>query len=456
MFTSFISSEAIFQFPDGLKGKSVYSTGEKKSNSTGEKKSIARIKYLYKNSYGVKGPEIKDKSDHVELYKLITQAYIPYLERCCSEGHPLVYELPSGNELPSGIRIAHGGVQADKTSINDILNSNYCNFITALEKKPYSREELHTAGLLGPSFYAAASKSTSDVQKQADDIQTYTKLADNSAPAAISEITQGEITDYNGPIWTRFWQLDNSGVDLRRLIGICGHAPLGKLPMVYANNLCCDTTLADDGLKPEKRPAMGIEARLLSHECWRFDITLEIPVEAFCNGISKEITNYYIHNNAMEVNNFDVDQDKRLYKHYVGRTSIDNTVYSIWRTVLVETTLKPNNKFFWFAKPTYILVSVQQSTDESKDETKDKDVLTYNIISDIEGNLPFFVKSLALGKPENQLLLLGDTWDRGTTEEELQIWKLIQQHQAICIVGNRDANKVRWICELNNDFDWDE
>jgi len=451
MYNSFISSEAPFKFPPGLKKHQVYKAEDNKSKD--------RIIYLYEESYGVSKAAIKDKSDPVNLHNLVTNAYIPYLERCCDA---FGKKAPLVRKLPSTIRIAHGCIQHDKTDVNTILNYQYCRFISTLHKEPYSHEELKEAGLLGPSFYAAdEQKTSSDEQKQAESIRTYANLADKSAPDAVSTILKAVdksaliTSNYNGPIWTRFWQLEDTNTDKHKLIGICGHTPLGKLPMIYAKNMCCDTTYADDGFNPEKRPAMGIKARLISQEQWRFDIVLESPVEAFYDGVSKQIKEYYIHNNAMEDNpDITVVQNKNLYKHYVGRTTIDGDIYSIWRTVLVGTNLKPNEEDFWREKAVYTLTRAEHVTIADNELGGD----TYNIITDIEGNLSFFEKSLELGQPDTKLILLGDTWDRGNEEEELKIWELIQKkyggQDAICIVGNRDANKVRWICELYNDFKW--
>ena len=79
----------------------------------------------------------------------------------------------------------------------------------------------------------------------------------------------------------------------------------------------------------------------------------------------------------------------------------------------------------------------------------------YNIISDIEGNLPFFTDCMKLIDTTNTLVVLGDMWDRGTAEAEREIWtELFKLKKTIpnliTIVGNRDINKLRWLMELNN------
>jgi Icc-related predicted phosphoesterase len=79
----------------------------------------------------------------------------------------------------------------------------------------------------------------------------------------------------------------------------------------------------------------------------------------------------------------------------------------------------------------------------------------YNIISDIEGNLPFFTRCMELIDKTNTLVVLGDMWDRGTAKDEKKIWTDLSELKKtlpnlITIVGNRDINKLRWLMELNN------
>lgn len=422
---NFFVAEPVFNFPHGLK-----------NNIFGHES--LRIKYLYTKSYGVAEKDIHDKSDIEQLKNLVTTAYIPYLQYCCQGDQPLVKTLGKTN-----IQIAHGGIQQGMDDINTTLNIKYTAFINSLHKAPYDRSVLEANNLMGPSFYT----DDLDVNPlQAAEIQTYVNLADTPAPEAISKIT-GNVTEYNGPIWTRFWQLNNN-ISANVLIGICGHAPLGKLPMVYQNNLCCDTTYANGN--PNNRPPMNIRAELNSNECWKVDITLDKPVTAKFGSEGLNITSYCIHENNMTPAETpqDIDGKKKLYQHFVGETMIDGTTYSIWRTV--KSVVPDNNGDFWRIPPDYIL-KISELTSSSV-QYVDKEV--FNIITDIEGNLDFFERSLSMCC-DGKFVLLGDTWDRGTVNQELEIFRIIKELKPICVVGNRDANKARWILELYNDFDWE-
>lgn len=433
MYNSFIVAEPVFKFPHGLIDNNIY------------KKGSSRIKYLYTKSYGVLEKDIHDKTDIDKLEKLVIGAYIPYLEYCCIGNQPLVKTL--GN---TSIKIAHGGIQVGMENVNDKLNVKYMEFIKTLPKTPLIRSVLEANKLMGPSFY------TDDFvdegyQAEAAKIQTYVNLADTPAPKAISTITGRDATKYNGPIWTRFWQLNNNCSE-QVLIGICGHAPLGKLPMVYQNNLCCDTTYANGG--PNERPPMSIRAELNSQSCWRVDITLEDPVTANFGQKDLQITSYYIHENNMTPAMIpqNIEHGIKLYQHFVGETIIEDTAYSIWRTV--KSTVPDTDGNFWRIPPVYTLKQVDVQRDSHIAYVQYKGV--FHIITDIEGNLDFFKNSLKLSKiTDGKLVLLGDIWDRGTVDQELEIFKIIKELEPICVVGNRDANKARWIVELHNDFEWD-
>ena len=435
MYNSFIVAEPVFNFPHGLKNNIIY------------KKESLRIKYLYTKSYGVAEKDIHDKSDIEQLNNLVTTAYIPYLQYCCQGNQPLVKTLGNTN-----IQIAHGGIQQGMNDINTTLNIKYTEFITNLPGEPLDRSALKANKLMGPSFYTDGFDVNISSQLKAAEIQTYVNLADTPAPEAIYKIT-GCATEYNGPIWTRFWQLNNNS-SKNVLIGICGHAPLGKLPMVYQNNLCCDTTYANNG-NPNERPPMSIRAELNSNECWKVDITLNEPVTAkFDSGDGSEdlnITSYCIHENNMTLAEIpqDVEDGKKLYQHFVGETMINGTTYSIWRTA--KSAVVDNDVKFWRIPPDYILKIPSELTSSG---VQDVDKEVFHIITDIEGNLDFFEKSLSMCH-DGKLVLLGDIWDRGTVDQELKISDIIQHHKPICVVGNRDANKARWILELYNDFDWE-
>ena len=428
-------AEPVFNFPHGLKNNKIY------------KKESLRIKYLYTESYGVAEKDIHDKSDIDQLNNLVTTAYIPYLEYCCHGNHPLVKTLGNSN-----IKIAHGGIQQDMDVINTTLNQKYTEFITTLPKAPLIRSVLEAIKLMGPSFYTDDFDVNDPFQVKAAKIQTYVNLADTPSPEAVSKIT-GHDTEYNGPIWTRFWQLDNN-LDTKQLIGICGHQPLGKLPMVYQNNLCCDTTYAN--VDPISRTPMSIKAELNSTGCWSVEITLDKPVTAKFGPEDLHITSYCIHENNMTPAETpqDVEDGKKLYQHFVGETMINNTTYSIWRTA--KSADPDNNGNFWRISPVYILKIQPELILSGIHEVQDVDKEVFHIITDIEGNLDFFKKSLELSEHiGGKLVLLGDTWDRGTVNQELEIFRIIEELKPICVVGNRDANKARWILELYNDFDWE-
>ena len=90
----------------------------------------------------------------------------------------------------------------------------------------------------------------------------------------------------------------------------------------------------------------------------------------------------------------------------------------------------------------------EENKEENKEETKEE----YYIITDIEGNRRFFDDCLEMGDEDIPLLVLGDMWDRGTVADETAIWHTLGELPVpvITVVGNRDANKMRWFCELEN------
>jgi hypothetical protein len=108
----------------------------------------------------------------------------------------------------------------------------------------------------------------------------------------------------------------------------------------------------------------------------------------------------------------------------------------------------------------------------------------YYFISDIEGSTDFLDRCLGLiykldqpnktlGQDDAQrlveyalpgqkglIVVLGDCWDRGTQEEERQIFKTLEALETkghVLIAGNRDVNKVRFLKELHLEYPyWDK
>ena len=438
------------RFPNGLVKLPIQPVGENPTVQVSTKHEQDRINYLLKNTYGA--PEGKTKQ---ELATLLSEVYYPYLQRCCVKKQPLVYTLPI-----SKIQLAHGGISSSDKEVNASLNKLYCDFIDknghTVEACP--RKDLYEAGLLGHYYTGEFSnlitvksqrlqEKSQRLQESAREIQKFVNIADVPAKHTITALT-GVSPAQQGPIWTHFWELGNTERD-DVLLGICGHTPTGKLPMVFQNNMCCDTTYALGTSEDAKRnrPAMSIKATLSSLAKWRFDVNLKEPIDID----GGTIQNYYITNDIMQKYK-PPDGVEKKHQHFVGRTSTNGDVlYNIWR--LTKSEHDPSFFKFWRSTPSYMLEKVEateEATEEATGEaTEGED--KYYIITDVEGNKRFFDDCLEMINKDTPLIVLGDMWDRGTAEDETDIWHALEGlENAITIVGNRDANKMRWWGELNN------
>jgi len=437
--------------------------------------------------------------------------------------------------------------------INILLNTDFNSFMTQFGNiTPYTRDELAQGNLLG-SFYTEKQRepkinpyknkttlANPNLRTMADVIQNMVNLGDADAHNTIERL-YGQTLD-DGPIQSRFYRL-NLNVNqngykksingrygtFNQLLGICGHSPVGALPFIYYNNMCCDTTYAAGA--PHKRPALSIEAVLRSNSDWEFVIKLPKGQKATVvdseGNRGQEVTIFEYDIRSSYIPKDPLPEQLELYRHFVGRYTSGTETKEIWRHVSIEGGNPKSeldhatNEFspkFWihkyeytvhtvdldeqqlleyfhqydviddnglmymhdvftgndlkrFAKMYYIAEDDKIGYEEYRAFRKDEElgsiefisrvkapVVTgnrYNIISDIEGNLPFFTDCMKLIDTTNTLVVLGDMWDRGTAEAEREIWtELFKLKKTIpnliTIVGNRDINKLRWLMELNN------
>jgi len=466
--------------------------------------------------------------------------------------------------------------------INMLLNKDFNSFMTQFgNRTPYTRDDLFQGKLLG-SFYTEKQRkpkinpdknktTLANPRTMADVIQNMVNLGDADAHNTIERL-YGQTLD-DGPIQSRFYRLNlNVNEDgykksingrygtFNQLLGICGHSPIGALPFIYCNNMCCDTTYAAGA--PLARPALSIEAVLRSNSDWEFEIKLPKGQKATVvdskgnRGEEVMIFKYVIRSSYIPKD--PLPEQLGLYRHFVGRYTSGTETKEIWRQVRIEAAeIKAAKAAFAAAKDAKDAQAVKDALDHASNEFSPKfwiheyeytvhtvdleeqqllenfhqydviddnglmymhDVFTaddlkrfakylelerdgleslsdakidykryrdfhssevlrikldvesiefirrekapvtenrYNIISDIEGNLPFLTGCIELIKKTNTLVVLGDMWDRGTAKAEREIWtELLKLKKTIpnliTIVGNRDINKLRWLMELNN------
>tara|TARA_B110000908_G_C10267667_1_gene466085 strand:- start:3799 stop:6333 length:2535 start_codon:yes stop_codon:yes gene_type:complete len=555
-----------YEFPEGLKKLNNSMDKDKVKYvvpPSEEKTAQARIDRLIRDTFG--GVPNKTSAD---LNILLSKAYLPYLHDCCLNNQPLIHRLPSGIKLSHGCittRPVRSGLRTEQNTLNDteekinrLLNEDLSNFMAEFgDMAPYTRDQLAQGNLLG-SFYTKKqlapnsnpykNKTTlanPSMRIMADVIQNMVNLGDADAHNTIERLYGKTLSD--GPIQSRFYRL-NLNVNqngykksingrygtFNQLLGICGHSPVGALPFIYYNNMCCDTTYAAGD--PLRRPALSIEAVLKSNSNWEFLIKLDKGQEATVvdsdgnMGKKVMISEYSIRSSFIPKD--PLREKPEFYRHFVGRyQNSDNETKEIWRHVVQSRPPDPveldhaTNEFspkFWSHNYEYTVHAVDlvelrlleyfhqydviddnglmyirdvftandlerfaANTGEDITDAKigfedyrdlvyrdlvekkesgpiiprlEASVVTgarYNIISDIEGNLPFFTRCMELIDKTNTLVVLGDMWDRGTAKDEKKIWTDLSELKKtlpnlITIVGNRDINKLRWLMELNN------
>jgi hypothetical protein len=229
-----------------------------------------------------------------------------------------------------------------------------------------------------------------------------------------------------------------------QLYGAIGHQPIGAMPLFRNNQLCCDTTYAATAPTPAGIPALRpptkIKLEYVSEDDWKVEIEImctNIPLEGekwqnltrAPDGQEEHFT-YYIDSQSLPEERDALSYEDGKEK-YVGFDAEGKSIY-------VEYGGR-------FAPPTYTyrreMRHIQRGAHLRPLPATAK---TCYFIADIEGNLQWLIKSL----PDDTAALvcfLGDTWDRGTFQDEKAILEKINLWKnKRCVLGNRDANKGRW------------
>ncbi len=250
-------------------------------------------------------------------------------------------------------------------------------------------------------------------------------------PLPVFSIAHGCIADAN---------LSELGGE-KKLYGAIGHQAIGAMPLFRNNQLCCDTTYAA-GI-PALRPPTKIKLEYVSEDDWKVEIEImctNIPLDAgekwqtltrAPDGTPEQHFTYYIDSKSLPKERDALSYEDGKEK-YVGFDAEGKSIY-----------VKYGGRF---APPTYTyrreMRHIQRGAHLRLLDAHH--VKTCYFIADIEGNLQWLIKSL----PDDTAALvcfLGDTWDRGTFQDEKAILEKINLWKnKRCVLGNRDANKGRW------------
>ena len=244
--------------------------------------------------------------------------------------------------------------------INMLLNKDFNSFMTQFgNRTPYTRDDLFQGKLLG-SFYTEKQRkpkinpdknktTLANPRTMADVIQNMVNLGDADAHNTIERL-YGQTLD-DGPIQSRFYRLNlNVNEDgykksingrygtFNQLLGICGHSPVGALPFIYCNNMCCDTTCVVGA--PLARPALSIEALLRSNSDWEFVIKLPKGQKATVvdskGNRGEEVTIFEYDIRSSYIPKDPLPEQLELYRHFVGRYTSGTETKEIWRQVRIE------------------------------------------------------------------------------------------------------------------------
>ena len=345
-------------------------------------------------------------------------------------------------------------------------------------------------------------------------------------------------------------------LDNFEIAGIVGHTPI-PLPFFGNNQLCCDTTYTTMGDRsPLNRHPVAVILNSNSNVEWAADVVFErfsdvpepkliFPAAEYYHGdihvdaeyAWEKIKHYHINNEicANFFKQFPIPETgeteyspknnvwKRDSKIFIGKSY--NSPYPFitvvnrgrnWDIVFIEDTTTAMDSTQLRAPGVDGMPLHAQSDDRSTLYRAALGVPTHShmdlfkrtnqtrlILTDIEGNFEWFIRSLTLGqswtgmgacgccvtsppqrprtgdialleqwrqhdysglvKDEDMTLLYcGDTWDRGEVEDYIYILDVLkefkQKGKLVCVCGNRDINKLRFLLEYiknplsNTDF----
>jgi len=336
-----------------------------------------------------------------------------------------------------------------------------------------------------------------------------------------------------------------SSLDNFDIAGIVGHTPI-PLPFFGNNQLCCDTTYTTMGDRsPLNRHPVAVILNSNSNAEWAADVVFErfsddpelkliFPAAEYYHGdiqvdaeyAWENIKHYHINNEicANFFNQFPISETgetkyvpknnvwKSGSKIFIGKSY--NSPYPFitvvnkgrkWDIVFIEDTTTAMDSAHLPATGVVGIPLHAQSDGRAKLYRAALGVPTHSnmelfertdqtrlILTDIEGNFEWFIRSLTLGqswtgmgacgccvtsppqrprtgdvalldqwrqddyselvKPHDMTLLYcGDTWDRGEVEDYIYILEILkafkQKGKLVCVCGNRDINKLRFLLE---------
>ena len=229
------------------------------------------------------------------------------------------------------------------------------------------------------------------------------------------------------------------------LYGAVGHNPIGALPYMVRGILNCDTsfsgTVNTGKADPLLRLPLIVKVSFTDNNNWCIKVKTKLINE------KNEIINKVLYNTF---NDYLVDYT--YLEYYISSKFLEGIKTS-------ELELDKGQFIIGFMENKIILGKRPNDYDvdyKIQDYNPDMSISQFEhkcyLFADIEGNYNWLNNSIELipKSEENHLhCFLGDTWDRGTIEEERKIYEIInykhQNGQAKVVLGNRDVNKTRII-----------
>ena len=281
--------------------------------------------------------------------------------------------------------------------------------------------------------------------------------------------------------------LDDNKKNIKNgLYGAVGHTPIGALPYIVRGILNCDTTYSGSlNDRPDARPdakkrlPLTVKVSFEDNDNW----CITVKTQLFKDGkpINEKLvpifSEYLIKEDSSELKTILKYKISSEFFKYVGQneTYISNEYKKQFIIGYIETETE-GNKFIITGTPgivntnrkikpytiEYKVEKLKKNNNNRSTFLKQNDLDYTNInnspyqdfylFADIEGNLNWLENSINL-IPENErkslYCFLGDTWDRGSIDEENEIYNIIDDKyykgMAKVVLGNRDVNKTRII-----------
>ena len=232
------------------------------------------------------------------------------------------------------------------------------------------------------------------------------------------------------------------------LYGAVGHAPIGALPYMVRGILNCDTTYSGTVNTGEAEPLLRlpliVKVSFTDNNNWCIKVKTKLKNE------NDEIINQKLY----DIFKNNLVDDNTYLEYYISSKFLEGIK-------TVELQMIKGQFIIGFMENKIILgkrpnnYNVDYEIKEHQFTNSNKFVMSdiqfehkCYLFADIEGNLNWLKNSIKLipeGEENTLHCFLGDTWDRGSIDEENEIYKIIEFKQAKVVLGNRDVNKTRII-----------